>query len=121
MDVAACVCVGARVKGGRRREGISFFFKELFSFFEIKTWPTQATFLQSVFQICPRGRCGRGRREERRGKKKKKKLKQSSTSSSRGNRKRLGERDSGARSDGTIKISLWQETDLRQRGPDRFC
>lgn len=30
MDVAACVCVGARVKGGRRREGISFFLRNSF-------------------------------------------------------------------------------------------
>lgn len=49
------------------------------------------------------------------------KLKQSSASSSRGNRKRLGEPDSGSCTPGTIKISLRQEADLRQREPDRFC
>lgn len=44
-------------------------------------------------------------------------MKHSGTSLFKGNRKRLRERDSGARSLGTIKIALEKETDMRQRRP----
>lgn len=85
-------------------EGPSFIFQALFFFSSLKIKsPPQAS---CSIQVCPREDAGR------RGWKK---MKHSSTSSLKGNRKRLRERDSGACSLGTMKISLEQETDMRQR------
>lgn len=81
-----CTCMSGRVP--------PFFFRSyFFPSLKIKT-PAQASF---SIQICPREDAG-GEGGE--------KMKHSSTSFLRGNRKRLRERDSGARSLGTMKISL---------------
>lgn len=92
-------------------EGRSFICQALFFFFsslKIKT-PPQAS---CSIQVCPREDAG-GRGW--------KKMKHSSTSSLKGNRKRLRDRDSGACFFGTMKISLEQETDMRQRRPTDLC
>lgn len=107
-----CVCAFVCKQEGGRLFLRNTIFPPL-SFFEIKTWPTQANSAVVVPDLSQR----RSGREGGRGGK----MKQSSTSSFRGNRKRLREKDSGSCSLETIKISLWEETDLRQRGSDRVC
>lgn len=91
MDLFVCLCICVYLY---EWEGPSFFFRSyFFPSLKIKT-PAQASF---SIQICPREDAG-GEGGE--------KMKHSSTSFLRGNRKRLRERDSGARSLGTMKISL---------------